>query len=389
LASGTDNRHRGRISFTGWWVEYREGWDREDENRKIRTGKLKVKTGKIGNRRGTMPGVLLLLPGLLMAWVIGANDAANSLGTAVGSGVRTPREGAILAALFGLAGTVVMGGRVVKTLGEGILPLPHLPGTFANVVAFSSLTAAGLTVLICTALHLPVSTSHAVTGGLVGGGIAAGLRSFINWGETTRIFLAWVFTPVATFLLAMVLYRLARFFRVGETLNRTLLRASKPYLTGKMVKLLVTITGCYMAFSWGANDVANATGILSGVLRFSPLLLAFAGGLVMGCGVLVWGKKVMMTIGKRITRLSPVTALTAEFVAAVVVHFFTIAGLPVSTTHAIVGAVGGIGFSRGKKEVDSLLLWEIVLTWVLTPFFSGSLAFFLYRLLQLLLVVIG
>ena len=79
----------------------------------------------------------------------------------------------------------------------------------------------------------------------------------------------------------------------------------------------------------------------------------------------------------------------AEFVAAVVVHFFTIAGLPVSTTHAIVGAVGGIGFSRGKKEVDSLLLWEIVLTWVLTPFFSGSLAFFLYRLLQLLLVVIG
>ena len=103
LASGTDNRHRGRISFTGWWVEYREGWDREDENRKIRTGKLKVKTGKIGNRRGTMPGVLLLLPGLLMAWVIGANDAANSLGTAVGSEVRTPREGAILAALFGLA----------------------------------------------------------------------------------------------------------------------------------------------------------------------------------------------------------------------------------------------------------------------------------------------
>ena len=330
-----------------------------------------------------MPGVLLLFPGLLMAWVIGANDAANSLGTAVGSGVRTPREGAILAALFGLAGTVIMGGRVVKTLGEGILPLPALPAAFANMVAFSSLTAAGLTVLICTALHLPVSTSHAVTGGLVGGGIAAGLQSILNWGETTRIFLAWVLTPVATFLLAMALFRLGRFFKVGKTM----FRAGKPYLPGRMIKLLVTITGCYMAFSWGANDVANATGILSGVLPFSPLLLAFAGGMVMGCGVLVWGKRVMMTIGKKITRLSPVTALTAEFVAAVVVHFFTIAGLPVSTTHAIVGAVGGVGFSRGKKAVDSLLFWEIVLTWVLTPFFSGSLAFFLYRLLQLLFVI--
>ena len=83
----------------------------------------------------------------------------------------------------------------------------------------------------------------------------------------------------------------------------------------------------------------------------------------------------MKTIGEKITRLNPVTALTAEFVAGVVVHFFTIAGLPVSTTHAIVGAVGGVGFSRGKKAVDSLLLWEIVLTWILTPFFSGSLAF--------------
>lgn len=327
-----------------------------------------------------MPGVLLILPGLLLAWVIGANDAANSLGTAVGSGVRTPRQGAILAALFGLAGTVVMGGRVVRTLGEGILPLPALPEPSAHAVAFSSLAAAGLTVLICTGLHLPVSTSHAVTGGLVGGGIAAGLRSFINWGETTRIFLAWVFTPVATFLLAMALFRLGRVFKAGKIM----LRAGNPHLPETTVKILVTITGCYMAFSWGANDVANATGVLSGVLELPPLLLAFAGGVIMGCGVLVWGKRVMMTIGKKITRLNPVTALTAEFVAAVVVHFFTLAGLPVSTTHAIVGAVGGVGFSRGKKAVDSLLLWEIVLTWILTPFFSGSLAFFLYRLLQFL-----
>jgi len=331
-----------------------------------------------------MPAAFLILPGLLMAWVIGANDAANSMGTAVGSGVRTPRQGAILAALFGLAGTVAMGGRVVKTLGAGILPLPALPEAFAHVIAFSSLTAAGLPVLLCTGLHLPVSTSHAVTGGLIGGGIAAGLRSLINWGETARIFLAWVFTPVATFLLAMVLFRLGRFFKVGKTM----VRAGNPHLPETTVKILVTITGCYMAFSWGANDVANATGVLSGVLAVPPLLLAFAGGAVMGCGVLVWGKKVMKTIGEKITRLNPVTALTAEFVAGVVVHFFTIAGLPVSTTHAIVGAVGGVGFSRGKKAVDSFLLWEIVLTWILTPFFSGSLAFFLYRLLRLVLSVV-
>lgn len=331
-----------------------------------------------------MPGAFLILPGLLMAWVIGANDAANSMGTAVGSGVRTPRQGAILAALFGLAGTVTMGGRVVKTLGEGVLPLPALPEALAHTVAFSSLTAGGLTVLICTALHLPVSTSHAVTGGLIGGGIAAGLRSLINWGETARIFLAWVFTPVATFLLAMVLFHLGRFLKVGKTM----IRPHHHRLPEATIKMILTITGCYMAFSWGANDVANATGILSGVLAVPPLLLALTGGLVMSCGVLVWGKKVMMTIGKKITRLNPVTALTAEFVAAVVVHFFTLAGLPVSTTHAIVGAVGGIGLSRGKKAVDSLVLWEIVLTWVLTPFFAGSLAFFLYRFLQLLSAVV-
>lgn len=336
-----------------------------------------------------MLGVFLFLPALLLAWVIGANDAANSLGTAVGSGVRTPQQGAILAALFGLAGALVMGGRVVKTLGEGILPLPALPGVFAQAVAFSALTAAGLTVLICTGLHLPVSTSHAVTGGLVGGGIAAGLRSFIIWTETARIFLAWVFTPVTACLLAMALFRFGRFLRIGKGIVRA--RATQAvgvHLPATRVRIMVTITGCYMAFSWGANDVANAVGVLSGVLALPPLLLTFAAGIIMGCGVLVWGKRVMMTVGKKITRLTPLTALTAEFVAAVVVNCFTMAGLPVSTTHAIVGAVGGIGLSRGKKAVDSFLLWEIALTWILTPFAAGSLAFFLYRFLQLLFSII-
>ena len=327
-----------------------------------------------------MPGVLLILTGLLLAWVVGANDAANSMGTAVGSGVRTPRQGAVLAGVCGLAGAILMGGRVVKTLGEGILPLPDLPVVFAQLIAVSALAAAGLTVLTCTGLRLPVSTSHAVTGGLVGGGFSAGVQSLIAWRETARIFCAWFFTPVAACLLAVVIYRLGRYLFAQKNFF---------YLSDRAGKILVTITGCYMAFSWGANDVANATGVLSGILAFPPLLITLAGGMVMVCGVLIWGERIMLTVGKKITRLSPATALAAEFTAAVVVHFFTLAGLPVSTTHAIVGAVGGIGLSKGKKSVTLPLLGGIVLTWMVTPFFAGSLAFFLYRLLQLAVVMTG
>ncbi len=327
-----------------------------------------------------MPHVLLIVPGLLLAWVIGANDAANSMGTAVGSGVRTPRQGVVLAAVFGLAGAMLMGGRVEKTLGEGILPLPVLPAVFAQLIAFSALAAAGLTVLICTGLRLPVSTSHAVTGGLVGGALSAGVKSLIVWGETARIFCAWVLTPVAACLLAMVFCRLGRYLPAKNEFFS---------FSGRAGKMFVTITGCYMAFCWGANDVANATGVLSGILPFPPFLVTLAGGMMMVCGVLMWGERVMPTIGEKITRLNPATALTAEFTAAVVVHIFTLGGLPVSTTHAVVGAVGGIGMSRGRNAVTLPLLAGIVLTWAVTPFFAGSLAFFLHRLLQLAVVMTG
>lgn len=324
--------------------------------------------------------VLLILAGLLLAWVIGANDAANSMGTVVGSGVRTPRQGVVLAAVCGLAGAILMGGRVEKTLGEGILPLPALPTVFAQFIAFSALTAAGLTVLICTGLRLPVSTSHAVTGGLVGGALSARVQSLIAWGETVRIFCAWVFTPVAACLLAVVFCRLGRYLLAKKRFI---------YFSDRTGKILVTITGCYMAYCWGANDVANATGVLSGILAFPSLLITLVGGMIMGFGVLIWGERVMLTIGEKITRLSPATALTAEFTAAVVIHFFTLGGLPVSTTHAVVGAVGGIGLSKGKNSVTLPLLAGIVLTWVVTPFFAGSLAFLLYRLLQLVVVING
>lgn len=326
-----------------------------------------------------IPDLFLFLPGLLIGWVIGANDAANSMGTAVGSRVRTIREAVLLVSIFGLLGAVFMGGRVAHTLGKEVIPLPSLPAMISRLIGFSAMISAGIVVLVCTRLGIPVSTSHAIVGGIIGGGLAAGLRTSIAWREAANIFLAWVLTPflsaVIAFLSRLLSDRLGSFQGYG----------GKPLSPPpSLIRILLTVTGCYMAFNWGANDVANATGVLCGISKLSTFYLTLLGGAAMSCGVLMGGKRVMLTIGKKITRLTPFSALVAEFAAAVTVNLFTLAGLPVSTTHAVVGAVGGVGYGRGREAVNALVLAEIALTWFITPVFTGALSFFLFYICNLL-----
>jgi len=143
-----------------------------------------------------------------------------------------------------------------------------------------------------------------------------------------------------------------------------------------------------MAFSWGANDVANAVGPLVGSGVVSPFTGALLGGVAMGLGVITWGARVMETVGERITKLVPATALAAETAAAVNILIFTFLGLPASSSHTIVGTVFGAGLVQDRQKVNYSVLVEIFVAWLVTPLVGGAIGFCLFRLLQLLQVLV-
>lgn len=319
--------------------------------------------------------ILTVLSSVAVGWSIGANDAANSLGTAVGSKVVTLKQGIILITIFGFLGAVLQGKYVVATIGKGIVPIHALPSNVGGLVAMIATIAACLWVVLATYWKMPISTSHSIVGAVAGAGLAVNgittrahelVAAPVNWSVMRDIFLCWVLTPLGAALIGYVFYLTLRavFPKIVPE------KIQKPVLT-----FLIIASGCYVAFSWGANDVANAIGLIAGAGILSPMACLVIGGLSIALGIVTWGYKVIETIGSEITRLLPLMAFSAQLASGVNVHAYTLLGVPVSTSHSIVGAIFGVGLVLGVKVVNLKVLREIVVCWIATPFVSGILSF--------------
>lgn len=314
---------------------------------------------------------LTLVMGGYIGWAIGANDAANCVGANIGSGKMTLRQGIVITCLFSFLGAIILGSRVMKTIGKGIVPLDKLDPQIALWIALVACFSAGTWVVVATVKGLPVSTSHSIVGAVAGAGLALGAP--VAWKKLLDIFICWVFTPVGAGVIAYLLYRPFR----------ALLYALVPkkFIDSTMT-FLAFATSIYMAFTWGANDVANATGVITGVGVMSPLIAAVFGAIAIAIGTVTFGRRVIQTVGFGITNLSPLMAVVAAMGSSLNVHFYTLWGIPVSTSHSIVGAVVGVGLVKKIKMINKKIIGEIVFTWSLTPFASGAMAFFAVRLLK-------
>jgi PiT family inorganic phosphate transporter len=314
--------------------------------------------------------------GLGVGWSIGANDAANSLGTAVGSGVRSLRQAIILISVFGFLGAFLQGRYVVKTIGRDIVPINELDKTLAAYLALIASFSACSWVVLATYWKMPISTSHSIVGAVAGAGLAIGAP--VKWKVLLDIFICWIFTPLGSAILGYVFYRIFRnlfaWIIPGKYLN-------------KVVSILVTMSGCYVAYSWGANDVANSTGVLAGAGILSPNACVILGGAAIIVGIMTWGYKVIETIGSGITTLVPIMAFSAELASAINVHIYTVFGIPVSTSHSIVGAVVGVGMVKGSHVINLRIMREIVVCWLVTPGISGVISFLGLKLIMLFVKV--
>ncbi len=304
---------------------------------------------------------------LFMGINIGGNNAAASMGAAYGAKARTKYQAVMLIGVFSLLGAVIDGGAVIKTLGSGILP----QGTILLEGAIVAVGAAGVAVFLANVFRVPISTSQAAVGSVVGVGFFYG-ASKINVPLLGYIISWWVVTPVLAWLLA---------YLMGKYLHTRILiwladHHESEASIRKSLNILLTFSGCYVAYSAGANNAANAVGPFVGAGLTTSLNGAIFGGLAIGLGALLMGGRVLDTVGKEITELCVIRATFVEFTAAILVHIASILGIPVSLGEIVAAGVIGIGCANsGMHIVRSDTVKKIMIAWVISPILAGALAF--------------
>ncbi len=308
-----------------------------------------------------------LIGALFLGWSLGSNDSANIFGTGVAANVLKYKTAVILISTFVIIGALLEGYKSMDTVGE-MTQLSHM-------AAFIATISAGFCVAVFSYLSLPVSTSQAIMGAVLGIGMISGIPDFSKLG---KVFLAWALTPIGAMLLTAIFYPV-----VGKLFQNILLDIERRNL---FTRIALIFAGCYGAYSLGANNVANVTGVYVGAGLLSPFYAALLGSLSIAAGVLTYSRNVMETVGKKIVDLDGFSAFIAEFSAAITVHLFTQVGIPVSSSQAIVGGVAGVGFIKGSKTVTKRTLIEIAIGWVSTPLSTGALA---HLIMQIYLATFG
>lgn len=318
----------------------------------------------------------LALAGLYMAWNIGANDLSNAMGTSVGSKALTLKQVIILAAVFEFAGALMFGGNVTGTIAKGIVPIDKIAAISPTAVAvgmLAAILAAAFWITCATFYKLPVSTTHSIVGAVAGFGIISIYNGYISasdveWMQLLSIAGSWILSPVLGATVAYIIFYIVR--RLFLTKSEKVAAIEKKFIG------LQIATACLMAFAHGSNDVSNAIGPLYAVFSmygyttFGPLnlttVLLLLGGVGIVIGLATWGYKVIDTVGTKITELTPTRGFSAEFATASIVLGNSLVGLPVSTTHTLIGSIIGVGLAGGISGVNLKVIKNIVKTWFIT-----------------------
>jgi PiT family inorganic phosphate transporter len=308
--------------------------------------------------------MVALLAGIFLGWSLGANDASNVFGSAVASRMLKFWTAAILASLFVLIGALLQGHAGIETLKD----LTRLDLEQAAICSVS----AALTVTMMTVLALPVSTSQAVVGGILGMGL---LNRQLDLEGLGKVVLCWFGTPIGGVVIAVLLYK-----ALGGIYNYLRMNL---FQSDGVLRIALIIAGAYAAYALGANNVANVTAVFVGAGQLSAFAALLVGGLSIGLGILTYSRRVMETVGRRLVRLDPFSALVVVLAEAITVHIYAYIGVPVSTSQAVVGAVLGVGIVKGIETVKKRTLLNILVGWFFTPLVATLIAMGLYVVIHL------
>ncbi len=415
--------------------------------------------------------ILVAILAFYVAWNLGANDVANSMGTSVGSKAVTLGQALVIAGILEFAGAILFGRSVSETLATGVVNSELFVATPRVLLTgmIAVLLSVGLWMQLATSLGLPVSSSHAVVGAIAGfSWVAAGIQA-VDWSSLGFITLGWIVTPLISGVIAVLFYSLVKRWILDQPdplwqlrewipwlsvallgvfgvivlptillplqtafkdqFNIVLPSHNLPILTGAIATFALTsvswrqlekdagslekksstpnsveqylgrfqvISACFVAFAHGSNDVGNAIAPLAAIAYihrtgtvptagFSiPLWILLLGAIGIVAGLAVWGKKVIATIGEGIISLQPSSGFCAELATATTILLASRFGLPVSTSHALVGAVVGIGLLQSWQSVRWHSIQSISLAWLTTLPITASLGAIIFLFIELL-----
>ena len=336
--------------------------------------------------------IIFLLGGLFLGWSLGANDAANVFGTAVGTRMIRFKTAAIICSIFVILGAIISGGGTTETLGK-LGAINALPGAFAACVA------AGLSVYIMTKFGLPVSTTQAIVGAIVGWNLYTG--SQINIKVLVTILSTWILCPIIAGVISMLFYSITKKFIQSGKLHILRLDA--------YTRTALVLAGAFGAYSLGANNIANVMGVFVPISPFTDIniinVLIFSskeqlfllGGIAIAIGVFTYSKRVMFTVGNDLLKLSPIAAFIVVISHSIVLFLFASQGIssflqsinlpsiplvPVSSSQAVVGGIIGIGLLKGGKEVQWSIAGKISIGWFALPIIAALISFIILFILQ-------
>lgn len=342
---------------------------------------------------------IVVLVALVFDFTNGFHDAANSIATVVSTRVLSPRYAVIWAALFNFIAFAVLGTRIAKAIGGDLVRIDFVQQDMRMYVLCAGLMGATIWNLITWYLGLPTSSSHALIGGYGGAAVAA-FRGFSllkpeGWIKTIVFIVA---SPVIGLLLGFVLM-----VAVYWIFHRwTPAQVDKTFRRGQL------LSAAAYSLGHGGNDAQKTMGIITAVLATGglfnlhmgpqgqlpaiPVYVVLAAHAAIALGTLSGGWRIVHTMGSKITKLRPVGGFCAETAGALTLFGTAYAGIPVSTTHTITGAIVGVGSTTRLSAVKWRVAGRIVWAWVLTipaaAIFS-ALAFLLIKLIHTIVIALS
>jgi len=321
--------------------------------------------------------IFIIFIALVFDFLNGMNDAANSIATVVSTRVLPPRFAVLWAAFFNFVAAFGFGVHVATTIGKGIVD----SSVVSNGMILSALVGAIVWTHLCTKYGLPISVSHSLIGGLVGAALGkAGIDS-LNMSGLMKVSIFIVLSPVMGLVIGMVLM-VAVTWVVRNMAPR---RVDQTFRVGQL------LSAAAYSLGHGTNDAQKTMGIIAILLYtegylgpefYVPFWVVIIAHMAIGLGTLMGGWRVIHTMGMRLTHLRPVHGFCAETAAASMLVGTALAGIPVSTTHTIAGAIIGVGSIRRLSAVRWGIAGKIVWAWVLTIPASAAVGALAYLLVE-------
>ncbi len=305
--------------------------------------------------------VFIILVALVFDFINGFHDAANSIATVVSTRVLTPLQAVAWAGFFNFIAAFGFGVHVATTVGKGVVQTSVVD----QWVILAGLIGAIVWDLVTWYWGLPTSSSHALIGGFAGAGVAkAGLGSLVV-GGLVKIGIFMVLAPLIGMVVGFAMMMLTMWTFRAETPGRV----DRIFRKGQL------LSAAAYSIGHGTNDAQKTMGIIA-VLLFTtghlgpefyvPFWVILAAGAALGLGTTFGGWRIVRTMGMRITKLRPIGGFSAETAGAITLIGTAIAGIPVSTTHTISGAIVGVGAMQRFSAVRWGVAGRIVWAWIFT-----------------------